>query len=118
MKKSQTTHSVDWKLATKRSNDNHELAKELFGLLQRDLPTNKKNIETAYAENDVDTLVNTLHAMNGSCCYCGVPSLENMVKTLETQVRESSMIFSKDQLDQLLSEITTLINYQDSTNDA
>lgn len=78
---------LDWALAKQRANHNEDLAKELFGLLIKELPQNQRDLMTAGKNKDLDTLKMITHKIHGACCYCGVPALHNDIAKLETALK-------------------------------
>ncbi len=78
---------LDWTLANQRANHNQELAKELFGLLIKELPQNQMDLLKAGKNRDLDTLKTLTHKIHGACCYCGVPALHNDIAKLETALK-------------------------------
>ena len=78
---------LDWTLAIHRANNNEALAKELFGLLIKELPQHQRELMQAAQHNDFDTLKMITHKIHGACCYCGVPALHNDIAKLETALK-------------------------------
>jgi two-component system sensor histidine kinase BarA len=78
---------LDWSLAKQRANHNEDLAKELFGLLIKELPQHQRDLIQAAQNKDLDTLKTITHKIHGACCYCGVPALHNDVAKLETALK-------------------------------
>jgi two-component system sensor histidine kinase BarA len=78
---------LDWALAKHRANNNEDLAKELFGLLIKELPQNQRDLLQAGKNRDLDTLKMITHKIHGACCYCGVPALHNDIAKLETALK-------------------------------
>lgn len=81
------TKVLDWTLANQRANHNQELAKELFGLLIKELPQHQQELLKAAKNRDLDTLKTITHKIHGACCYCGVPALHNDIAKLETALK-------------------------------
>lgn len=78
---------LDWTLANHRANNNENLAKELFGLLIKELPQHQRDLMQAGKNKDLDTLKMITHKIHGACCYCGVPALHNDIAKLETALK-------------------------------
>jgi two-component system sensor histidine kinase BarA len=78
---------LDWPLANLRANHNADLAKELFGLLIKELPQHERELMRAAKNRDLETLKMITHKIHGACCYCGVPALHNDISKLETALK-------------------------------
>ena len=78
---------LDWALANQRANHNHDLAKELFSLLIKELPQHQRELLQAARRRDLETLKMITHKIHGACCYCGVPALHNDIAKLETALK-------------------------------
>lgn len=81
------TKILDWALAKQRANNNEALAKELFGMLIKELPQHQRELLQAGKNRDLDTLKMITHKIHGACCYCGVPALHNDIAKLETALK-------------------------------
>ncbi len=81
---------IDWQLAIKRANNNKALALELHEMLVADLNPYQRDLNAAAKQKDFDKLKHLTHKMKGACCYCGVPELDDAVRTLETMIRDGN----------------------------
>ncbi|CBV42899.1 hybrid sensor histidine kinase/response regulator [Halomonas elongata] len=78
---------VDLALGTRLAGGREALAHQLLDQLIASLDETEANIRDATARGDDEALLNTIHALNGACRYCGVPRLALLVETLETRLR-------------------------------
>ncbi|MGQ0333585.1 ATP-binding protein [Halomonas elongata] len=78
---------VDLALGTRLAGGREALAHQLLDQLISSLDETEANIRDATARGDDEALLNTIHALNGACRYCGVPRLALLVETLETRLR-------------------------------
>jgi two-component system sensor histidine kinase BarA len=81
---------VDRELAIQRAGGRPELAAELHGMLLNSIPELKAAIESSWTTQDLDALYTQVHKLNGSTRYCGVPELEQLCETLETQIKRGN----------------------------
>ena len=93
------TTTLDWELATRRTNHNKETARELLADFLRLLPESIHHIEAAWDERDYDTLQRHVHRLHGACCYTGVPALQRLADQLESALKRRQFM--------LVAELTT-----------
>lgn len=80
---------IDWKLSLHLANNNADLAEELLELLVTELPNNLIDINTAYINHNYQDLDHHVHKLHGSCCYCGVPLLKQVLVDFEKTIKRS-----------------------------
>lgn len=100
---------IDKELALQRAGGNEQLAAELFGMLQRELPEQSRKIKAALAERDYPTLQHLVHKLNGSATYCGVPALKAAADELEGQLKRAIFEHADRGVDTILSEIDRIM---------
>lgn len=88
---SESLDVVDLALGTRLANGSESLARELLDELVHSLPESKRAISDALASGDEEALLDTVHALNGACRYCGAPELALIAETLETRLRSRGM---------------------------
>ena len=103
-----TKKSVDWKQCLEHSNNNPELAKDLLSLMAQELPVFQTNIKLALSQQNMDKLKQVLHKLHGACCYCGVPTLKNMVTALEKDLQTGQNIDIKARTHQVILELNNI----------
>lgn len=86
--KADTASVIDWPLALERTGGKVALASEMLEGLIDSLNENKKNISKALVEEDTKELKYLIHKLNGSCCYTGVPNLNNICQHIESQLKK------------------------------
>lgn len=79
---------VDTTFSIKQAGGNEELAKELFGMLLRELPELREKLACAIADKNWEAMWDHGHKMYGSTAYCGVPALRATLQTLESAIKE------------------------------
>jgi len=82
---------VDLALGARLAGGNATLARHLLETLIDSLVPTEQAIRDAVARNDAGQLLDTLHALNGACRYCGTPRLGLLAETLETRLRSRGM---------------------------
>jgi len=96
---------VDEALALERAGGNADLARELYQMLQKELPVYHENLQHHYQQGDMEALLNTVHKLNGSATYCGVPALKAAAESLESNIKRGLEEAYRAGLDTLLAEI-------------
>ena len=104
-----TTEAIDWQISLERSNHRSDLAIELLNMLVADLPDYKQQVQIAYEQNDIPMLKHHLHKLHGSCCYCGVPRLHDIVISTENCVKQSNAKPTKELMKHLSDELDAVI---------
>jgi len=96
---------VDEALALERAGGNADLARELYQMLQKELPVYHEDLQDHYQQGDMESLLNMVHKLNGSATYCGVPALKAAAETLESNMKRGVEESFRSGLDTLLAEI-------------
>ncbi len=97
---------IDTKIAIEKSNNNVELAKELFSMLINDLPQSLNNIKSAYQSESSQDLQDQAHRLLGSTAYCGVPNLKAAAENLENCIKSND----KNNIQTNITEVESAIN--------
>lgn len=78
---------LDKQQALEKAGGQASLARELFGMLLKELPALQQLMIDAYdAKSDKD-FWDHVHKIHGSTAYCGVPALRGASKTLEDAIK-------------------------------
>lgn len=101
-----TKVSFDWEESLRLSNNKEDLAKELLGMLEKELPEFQANLKQAIGAKDNEQLRHNAHKLHGACCYTGVPRLKQLAEQLGSQIRSHK----QDQLSTLVNQIDKEIN--------
>jgi two-component system sensor histidine kinase BarA len=96
---------VDEALALERAGGNPDLARDLYQMLQKELPVYQENLRQLYEQGDIPSLLNAVHKLNGSATYCGVPALKAAAESLESNMKRGIEEAYRTGLDMLLAEI-------------
>ena len=105
---SSTLNIIDSDLALERAGGNQDLARELFQMLQNELPAYHTNIQQHYNDGDHDALLQLVHKLHGSATYCGVPALKEAAASFESNLKQGAETTYAQCLDDVLSAIQRL----------
>jgi two-component system sensor histidine kinase BarA len=78
---------IDTELALERAAGNEDLAKELFGMLLKELPIYRSELQLCLVDNNLTRMLEQIHKLNGSATYTGVPALKAATNDLETKLK-------------------------------
>jgi two-component system sensor histidine kinase BarA len=101
--------AVDGQLALERAGGNADLAHELYQMLQNELPYYQSRLPALYASGDISTLQETVHKLNGSATYCGVPALKAAAEGMEIHLKRGEQASYETDLSELLVEIQRVL---------
>jgi two-component system sensor histidine kinase BarA len=96
---------VDEALALERAGGNADLARELYQMLQKELPYYLTHLRSHFEQGEMEALLNAVHKLNGSATYCGVPALKAAAESLESNIKQGRDETYEAGLEALLSEI-------------
>lgn len=105
---SSTLNAIDTNLALERAGGNQDLARELYQMLQKELPNYLSTIKQHYDSGDYEALLNVVHKLNGSATYCGVPALKEAASSLEINIKHQTETAYASGMANVLSEIQRL----------
>ena len=105
---SSTLNTIDTNLALERAGGNHDLARELYQMLQNELPDYLIKIRGHYDSGDYPSLIEVVHKLNGASTYCGVPALKEAASSLETNLKQGVESAYASGVDNVLNEIARL----------
>lgn len=97
---------VDKQLGIQQAGGSVDLARELFGMLLKDLPQQQALLNQAYREQQLSALWDHAHKIHGSTAYCGVPHLQAVTRTLEEAIRAEN----QEQIASALAQVNEAIS--------
>ena len=100
--------AVDLTLGARLAGGKETLAKQQLVRLIDSLPESERHIRRAFAAEDLTTLLDWVHGLNGASRYCGAPELALLVETLETRLRTSGLRHVETLLDELYTAMERL----------
>lgn len=101
----------DAQLALRNSNNNIELATDLFRMLLDNLADDTLNIMHAWEEENYQELLELIHKAHGGSRYCGVPKLTASLQALETALKSEDISQWPNLLRQTMDQVTLLKNW-------
>ena len=81
-----STCSLDYAHSLKLSAGNESLLKQIFTILQRDIPEQRQQLAEAFAEQDYGRLGALAHKLQGVTCYVSLPRLRRIVVAYQQQL--------------------------------
>ncbi|MGM0595097.1 MAG: Hpt domain-containing protein [Pseudomonadota bacterium] len=106
---SETAAIIDKALAVERAGGNTELARELFQMLQSELPVYRAKLRSLFDSSDLPALTEAVHKLNGSATYCGVPALKRAADRFESSLKRGEEEHYQHGLNELLHAIDQLM---------
>lgn len=100
---------VDTSLALERAGGNADLARDLYQMLQKELPVYLEKIPTLFNAEDIPTLTATVHKLHGSATYCGVPALRVCSEAFEAGLKRGESDMYPQLMANLLKAIRQLM---------
>ena len=99
----------DDQLSLQLAGGNQDLARQMLDMLRNELPELRSSMNAAWEEGDAAAMYDSVHKINGSTRYCGVPAvgyaanhLETMIKNKESELDGALLNLNKE-IDRLLS---------------
>ena len=108
---------IDIALGTRLAGGREALARQLLASLGASLDETRREIESALAAEDEEALLDTIHALNGACRYCGVPRMALLVETLETRLRSRGIDGVRPLLPTLEQAMTQVERWQQDSGE-
>ncbi|MDC1286275.1 ATP-binding protein [Gammaproteobacteria bacterium] len=78
--------SLDYARSLKLSADNESLLKQIFTILQHDIPLQRRQLSEAFAEQDYSRLQALAHKLQGVTCYVSLPRLRRILLAFQQQL--------------------------------
>lgn len=99
---------VDLELGARLAGGKEYLAREQLKRLIDSLAESEQHMREAYAQQDLPTLLDWVHGLNGASRYCGAPELALLVETLETRLRTGGLSHVEELLEDLYRAMARL----------
>ena len=103
--------SVDYVRSLALSADNESLLRQIFEILQRDIPEQQLQLTSALAQLDHDRLATIAHKLHGVTCYASLPRLRRKVLEFQQRLARDSN-FSLEQSVQELNEELDAVKHE------
>jgi two-component system aerobic respiration control sensor histidine kinase ArcB len=105
----QHSYPIDLDLGAKLIKGNRKAAKEMLALLIEELPSNKKEMASAYKKHNYLKLMKLAHRLHGATCYCGTPKLKEAAAKLEKIIASNKKKFIKQCYEILIEQIEAVM---------
>jgi two-component system sensor histidine kinase BarA len=79
--------TLDWQLALRQAAMKPDLAREMLQMLLAFMPEVRNKVEEQLVGEQPEGVLDLIHKLNGSCSYSGVPRLQKLCQTIESQLR-------------------------------
>jgi two-component system, OmpR family, aerobic respiration control sensor histidine kinase ArcB len=103
---------VEWEDAIKALGS-LETAKEMFHMFLKELPDYSASLQEAYDNNDMKSLKETVHKINGAASYAPVPRLKKSAQALETYLKKNDSDKIKNEISIINHEIELILKHGD-----
>ncbi len=97
---------VDVALILEGTGHDAELASELIAIFQNDLPATLENLQTAIAEEDMETATRLAHSLKTPLGMFGAADARDQSHKLELAARQSEVTGLEDMFGELFTELT------------
>jgi two-component system sensor histidine kinase BarA len=78
--------SLDYRSSLALCADNEPLLRQIFEIIQRDIPEHRQQLEEALAQDQRDRLAAIAHKLHGVTCYASLPRLKRLVLGFQQQL--------------------------------
>ncbi|MGH8492301.1 MAG: response regulator [Moraxellaceae bacterium] len=78
---------VNWQEGVRLAAGKKDLARDMLIMLFNSLEQERRKIESAYGDNNIEALLGHVHYLHGATRYCGVPALRDAAQILETDLK-------------------------------
>jgi len=82
--------TLDWSLALERTNQNENLAMNLFLKFKKQLPEEMIKIDLAFKDKNYEDISYILHSLKGVSCYLGLPAFENVIDNYDKNLTKNN----------------------------
>ncbi len=97
--------SVDYARSLSLSADNESLLRQIFEIIQRDIPLQQQQLDNALQHQDQDRLAAIAHKLHGVTCYASLPRLRRKVLGFQQRLAHDSNTPLQDSVEDLNSEL-------------
>ncbi len=90
--------------------DNADLLRQIFEILERDLPDHRAQLLQALASGDRERLGALAHKLHGVTCYASLPRLRRSVLALQQGLARQEAIGETGLVDEIVAEIDAIVS--------
>lgn len=99
---------VDLEMGARLAGGKEHLAREQLKRLTDSLAESEQQMRAAFAQQNLPTLLDWVHGLNGASRYCGAPELALLVETLETRLRTGGLSHVEELLEDVYRAMARL----------
>ena len=97
--------SLDYAKSLALSADNESLLRQIFEIIQRDIPDQQKQLDNALQQQDRDKLAAIAHKLHGVTCYASLPRLRRRVLSFQQRLGHDNSVALDDPVTDLIAEL-------------
>ncbi len=97
--------TLDYARSLALSADNESLLRQIFEIIQRDIPDQQKQLDNALRQQDRDKLAALAHKLHGVTCYASLPRLRRRVLTFQQRLGHEDRVALDDPVAELIAEL-------------
>ena len=97
--------ALDYAKSLALSADNPSLLRQIFEIIQRDIPDQQKQLDKARQQQDRDKLVALAHKLHGVTCYASLPRLRRRVLAFQQRLNHDDGVAFDDPVAELIAEL-------------
>jgi len=105
---SNENRAVDYAKSLTLSADNESLLKQIFEIIQRDIPDQQQQLDKALKQQDHDKLAAIAHKLHGVTCYASLPRLRRKVLGFQQRLAHDSNVPLDNSVEELTSELSEI----------
>ena len=102
--------SVDYQRSLALSAENAALLKQIFEILQRDIPDHRRQLKNAGDSRAMDKLAALAHKLNGVTCYASLPKLRRKVLGFQQRLARENDFDLQAAIAELDEELVAVLN--------
>ena len=106
--------NINWSECVEKANNKADVAHEILAMLIEELPTTLNTLQQQWQKQEFKYLEQTIHRLQGGCCYTGVPHLKTSLQFAMDQLRgdHQQLEFAINNVQQAIHEL--ICEYQTS----
>lgn len=100
--------AVDYAKSLSLCADNESLLRQIFEIVQRDIPDQQQQLDKALKQQDPDKLAAIAHKLHGVTCYASLPRLRRKVLGFQQRLAHGSNLVLDNSVEELTSELAEI----------
>ena len=103
-------YRLNWEETIRINCNNIDLAKEIITIFSDELPALAENIKDGWQKKDHNVVAQYSHKIRGSCCYCRTERLMELATQVEENIEQHHCMPPESLMNDLITEISHIIN--------